>query len=154
MLECSRLKMPWWFQADSKGTQSYIYTYPFSPNSPPIPAATWHWAEFPGLSSRPLLVLHVKHSCVSMSIPDSLTIPSPILPPGDHQVITEYWADFPGLDNRSLLILHVKHSSVYTSIPNSLTTSSPHLFLPEKHKAFTEYWTEFPTQQVLVGYPC
>ena len=31
------------------------------------------------LSSRSLLVLHVKHSSVSMSIPDSLTIPSPIL---------------------------------------------------------------------------
>ena len=32
------------------------------------------------LDSRSLLVLHVKHSSVSMSIPDSLTIPSPILP--------------------------------------------------------------------------
>ena len=31
------------------------------------------------LDSRSLLVLHVKHSSVSMSIPDSLTIPSPIL---------------------------------------------------------------------------
>ena len=31
------------------------------------------------LSSRSLLVLHVKHSSVSMSIPDSLAIPSPIL---------------------------------------------------------------------------
>ena len=41
------------------------------------------------LSSRSLLLLHVKDSSVSMSIPDSLTIPSPILPPGDHKVITD-----------------------------------------------------------------
>ena len=30
-------------------------------------------------------------------LPNSLTIPSPILPLGDHQVITEYWAEFAGL---------------------------------------------------------
>ena len=89
------------------------------PNSPCIQAATGHWAEFPGLSSRCSLILHVKHSRVSMSIPDSLTVPSPILPPGDHQLITEYWADFPVPDSRCLLILHVKHSRVSMSIlPN------------------------------------
>ena len=47
-------------------------------------------AESPVLSSRSLLVLRVKHSSVSVSIPDSLTIPSPVLPPGNDQVITEY----------------------------------------------------------------
>ena len=95
------------------------------PNSPPIQAATWHWAEFPVLSSRSLLVLHVKYSSVSMSIPNSMTIPSPILAPGNHEVITEYWAESPVLDSRSLLVLHVKYSSVSISIPNSLTTPSP-----------------------------
>ena len=43
------------------------------------------------------VVSHVKHSSVSMSIPDSLTIPSPILLPGDHKLITEYLAEFPVL---------------------------------------------------------
>ena len=88
-------------------------------------AATWHWAEFPELSSRPLLVLRVKHSSMSMSIPDSLTIPSPILPSGDHQVITECWAEFPVLCSRSLLVLLVKSSHASMSIPDSLTVPSP-----------------------------
>ena len=56
------------------------YMHPSPPNSPPTQAATWHWAEFPVLPSRSLLVLHVKYSSVSMSIPDSLTIHSPSFP--------------------------------------------------------------------------
>ena len=36
------------------------------------------------------IVSHFKYGSVSMSIPDSLAIPSPILPPGDRKVITEY----------------------------------------------------------------
>ena len=75
-------------------------------NSFPVLLITEYWAEFPELPSRSLRVLHVKHSRVSMSIPDSLTVPSPILPSGDHQVITECWAEFPGLDSGSLLVLH------------------------------------------------
>ena len=38
---------------------------------------TEYWAEFSVLSSRSLLVLHVKYSSVSMSIPNSLKIPFP-----------------------------------------------------------------------------
>ena len=47
------------------------------PNSPPIQAATWHWAEFPVLSRRSLLVIHFKYSSVYMLIPNSPKIPSP-----------------------------------------------------------------------------
>ena len=66
---------------DRKGT--HIYTCIHSPlNCTPSQAATWHWAEFPVLSSRSLLVLHVKYSSVSMSIPDSLTITPPSFPLG------------------------------------------------------------------------
>ena len=39
---------------------------------------------------RFLLAFCFKYSSVSMSIPNSLTIPSPILPPGNHKVITEF----------------------------------------------------------------
>ena len=57
---------------------SHTCTYiPSPPDSPPIPATAWHWAEFPELCSRSLLVLHVKYSHVSTSIPNHLTIPSP-----------------------------------------------------------------------------
>ena len=60
---------------------SYTYTWTCSFSNPfPILLITEHWAEFPVLSSRSLLVLHVKHSSVSMSIPNSLTIPSPSFP--------------------------------------------------------------------------
>ena len=107
------------------------------------PGFTEHWAEFPVLDSRSLLVTYFKYSSVSLSIPDSLTIPPLILPPGNHNVITEYWAEFPVLDSRSLLVLHVKHSSVSMSIPNSLT--NPYPFLPPgNHKVITEDWAEFP----------
>ena len=128
-----------WFQVSSKGTQPYTYMDPFSPNSPPIHAATWHGAEFPVLSSRSLLVLHVKYSSVSISILNSLTIPFPILPPGDHKVITEYWAEFPVLSSRSLLVLHVKYSSVSMSIPNSLTIPS----LQQPYVCSLNLWVSF-----------
>ena len=36
------------------------------------------------------IVSHFKYGSVSMSITDSLAIPSRILPPGDRKVITEY----------------------------------------------------------------
>ena len=51
---------------DAKGL-SHIYTcIHSSPNSPPIQAATEHWAEFLGLYSRSLLVIHFKYSSVYM----------------------------------------------------------------------------------------
>ena len=49
----------------SKGTQPYIYMYPYSP---PIQAATLHAAEFPVLYSRSLLVTHFKYSSVYMNM--------------------------------------------------------------------------------------
>ena len=129
VLRYSWLTMLWYFQGAANAL-SHPYTCIHSPpNCRPIQAATWHWAEFPVLSSGSLLVLHDKYSTVSTSIPDSLTNPSPILPPGDRKVITEYWADFPGLTSRPLLVLHVKYSSVSMSIPDSLTLPSPNTSL-------------------------
>ena len=43
------------------------------PNSPPIQAATEHWAEFHVLYSKSLLAIHFNSSCVYI-IPNSLTI--------------------------------------------------------------------------------
>ena len=57
---------------------SHTYTCILSyPNSPPIQAATWHWAEFPLLYSRSLLVTHFKYSNVYTTFPKSLTVPFP-----------------------------------------------------------------------------
>ena len=63
-----------------QGIQPYTYIHPFSSNSHPIQPATQHWAEFHVLSSRSLLVHCFKYSSVYLLIPNSLTIPSPILP--------------------------------------------------------------------------
>ena len=46
----------------------------------PIYVVTQYWAEFSVLYSRSLLVSHFKYSSVYMSIPNSLTVPSPNLP--------------------------------------------------------------------------
>ena len=74
---------------------SHTYTrIHFPPNSPPIQAATWHWAEFPVLYGRSLLGVHVKCSCLYMSIPNSLTIPCPILPAGNHKLLLSLWVCF------------------------------------------------------------
>ena len=35
VLAYSQLTLPWWFQANSRGTQPYIFIYPFSPKSHP-----------------------------------------------------------------------------------------------------------------------
>ena len=123
---------------------SHTYTCIHSPpNSPPIQAATWHGAEVPELSGRSLLVLQFKHSSVSMSIPNSLTIPSSILPPGDYKVITEDWADVPVLDSRSLLVLRVKYSTVSMSIPNSLPIPSPILLPWQPYVHLLSLWVCF-----------
>ena len=55
------------------------------------------WTEDPGRLQLPhnieqsesSLVIHFKYSSVYMLIPNFLTIPSPILRPGDHKVLTE-----------------------------------------------------------------
>ena len=58
---------------DSRGTQPYLYIYPFSLKLPSHPG----WAEFPVLFSRILLlVIHFKYSRVFMLILNSLTIES------------------------------------------------------------------------------
>ena len=75
--EYSWLTTLWWFQVNTKGTQTYIYMYPFSPKLLSLPAATQPWAEFHVLYSRFLLVIHFEYSRVYMSIPNSLTIPFP-----------------------------------------------------------------------------
>ena len=46
---------------DSKEAQPYIYISPLSPKLPFTQVATWHWAEFPVLYSRTLLVIHIKY---------------------------------------------------------------------------------------------
>ena len=91
MFKFSQLTMLRWFQVNGKWVSNTCTCIHSPPNSPPIQAATWHWADFPVLASRSLLVLHVKSSSVSMSIPDSLTVPSP--------------HSSPNPDNRKLILL-------------------------------------------------
>ena len=43
-------------------------------NTPPIQAATWHWAELPVLYSRSVMVIYFEYSRVYMSIPNCLSI--------------------------------------------------------------------------------
>ena len=51
------------------------------PNSPPIQLATWHWAEFPVLYSRPLFCYHFKYSSGYVLIPNfCLSLPPIRLP--------------------------------------------------------------------------
>ena len=89
ILECGWLTMLWQFQVDSKGIQPYIYMYPFSPKLPSQPGCHKHWADFPMLYSRTLLVIRFKYSSVYMSIPNSLTNPSPTSPPDNHKFMNK-----------------------------------------------------------------
>ena len=67
---------------------SHTYTcFHSPPSSSLIQAAIGNWAEFPELYNRSSLVIHLKYSSVYMSIPNSLTIPPPNLPPGNHKFI-------------------------------------------------------------------
>ena len=68
--------MLWLFQVNSKGPQPYLYRYPLSPRLPSHPGCHIT-AELPVLYSRSLLVFCFKYSSMYMSIPNSLTIPSP-----------------------------------------------------------------------------
>ena len=54
----------WSLQVNTKGPQSCLYLYLFTPSSPPVQAATEHWAECPVLPHQSLLVIHFKHSSV------------------------------------------------------------------------------------------
>ena len=89
ILECGWLTMLWQFQVDSKGIQPYLYMYLFSPKLPSRPGCHKHWADFPMLYSRTLLVIHFKYSSVYMSIPNSLTNPSPTSPPDNHKFMNK-----------------------------------------------------------------
>ena len=65
------------------------------PNSPPIQAATEHWAEFRLLCSRSLLFNPFKYNSVYISIPNSLILPSPNLSyPSNHNLVFEVWVCF------------------------------------------------------------
>ena len=63
----SQLTMLWWFQVNREGTLPYTYMYPFSPKLPPIQAATEHWAEFPVLYTRSLLVIHFNYTSIVLT---------------------------------------------------------------------------------------
>ena len=52
---------------------SHTHTCVHSPQLPSHPGCHIHWAEFPVIPSRSLLVNHFKYSSVYMSIPNSLT---------------------------------------------------------------------------------
>ena len=67
---------------DAKGLSHVYPCIHSSPDSPPIQAATEHWAEFLGLySSRSLLVIHFKYSgvytCYFSQVKKTLTISWP-----------------------------------------------------------------------------
>ena len=78
---------PWGYK-ESDVTEDLNWTDPLL-NSPPTQAATQHWAKFPVLDSRSLLVIHFKYSSVYMSIPNSLTIPFPH--PSPLTVMSWFW---------------------------------------------------------------
>ena len=65
------------FQVISEGTQSYMYMYPFSSKLPSHPGCHITLSRVPSAYNSFLLVIHFKYSSVYMSIPSSLTIPSP-----------------------------------------------------------------------------
>ena len=62
---------------------SYTCIYS-SPKCPPIQAATSHWAELHALYNRSLFGIHFNYGRVSMSILNSLTIPSSSSSSGPH----------------------------------------------------------------------
>ena len=72
------------FQVSSSKRLSHTYTrIHFPPNVPPIQAAT-NIEQFRVLYSRSLLVIYFKYRSVYVSIPNSLTIPLPPVPPHNH----------------------------------------------------------------------
>ena len=60
---------------NNKGTQPQIYVS-ILPQAPlPTQPSIQHWAEFHGLYSRSLLVIHFKYNSVYLTFPKSLPIP-------------------------------------------------------------------------------
>ena len=55
---------------NSKGTQPSYTCIHSPPNSSPIQAATQHWAEFPVLDSKSLLIIHFKFNSMYVFIPN------------------------------------------------------------------------------------
>ena len=88
-----------WFQVQSRAEQPDIHMEPSPPNSPPIQAASWHWADFHVLYSRSLVIIRFKYSSVYLSILYFLFLP----PPRPHPYS---WA--------SQVVLVVKNSLVNT----------------------------------------
>ena len=54
---------------DSKGTQPYVYVYPFSPRLPSHPGCHIALSRVPVLYGGTLLASHLKYGIVYMSIP-------------------------------------------------------------------------------------
>ena len=84
ILEWGWLTMLWQFQVDSKGIQPYIYMYPFSLKLPSHPGCQNIEQSSPCSTVGPCWLSIFKYSSVYMSIPDSLTNPSPTSPPDNH----------------------------------------------------------------------
>ena len=101
-----------------------------------------------------LWISHVKHSSVSMSITNHLTIPSPILPPGDHKVITEHWAELPVLYTGPCWF------SMLNTAVGPCPSQTPWLSLPHPSPWWPQRYyrvlSRVPcaVQQVLAGSPC
>ena len=64
VLEYNRLTMLW----AAEGLSPPCTRVLSPPDSPPVQAATWHWAEFPLQSSWNFLAIHFKYSSVYMVI--------------------------------------------------------------------------------------
>ena len=71
---------------NNKGTQPHIYMYPFSSkvHSPPLQAATSHWAESPCYTVGPswLSILYIAVCTCPSQTPYLRTLPTP--PPSNH----------------------------------------------------------------------
>ena len=96
-MEHNWLTMLWQFQVDTKGTQPYIYMYPFSPGSPPIQAPEWRWAESPCHAVGPcwLSLLNIAvGACLSQTPYCPFPCPSPLAPAGSFSESVSW--GFPG----------------------------------------------------------
>ena len=80
VLEHSLLTMLQSFQANSKGTQPYIYMYPFSPKLPSHPGFHKAMSRLHVLYRRTLLAVRFQCIIAYMSIPNSLSLPH-LFPP-------------------------------------------------------------------------
>ena len=87
VLGYSWLTMSWSFRVNSKGTQSYIHLYPFSPKTSPHPG--WHRT----LSRVPCAIQLVIHLNTAIYTWPS-QIPSLSLPPGNHVCFLNLWVSF------------------------------------------------------------